>query len=851
LNGQIVALSNVVKRASIEAKPFEFLRKRLHDRADSEHEQAILRIVIVAIVLVVMALRYSPSTDDQWAIAFPVIYLGFSLVLLAGICIWPAQNVQRRLLGALGDNVAATAVMFLAGDVGTAMIGVYLFVSFGNGFRYGRRYLFISQVLAILGFASVLLIDDHWANHQTAGWCLMVALIVLPLYVSTLLKRVHEAQRRAEEASKAKSTFLANMSHEMRTPLNGIAGVSELLQASNLDTHQTELVRLLRHSVALMRSLIDEVLDISKIEAGQLSIELVDFDLHATINSLATLMRQHATSKGLRLYAMIDPAIDYQLRSDPHHLRQILLNLLSNAVKFTERGTIELLVKLVEETNDGLRVRFEVRDTGIGISQEAQARIFERFVQADNSTTRRYGGTGLGTTIAKQLVELMGGQIGVESTIGAGSTFWFELPLLRSMSTPTASDTRPANVGILVAGNGVSSNLATLIQSACGRVDVVSDASRLASRVEELESTGHSVTAVFATGDVEAARNAFEALATERRSSALAMIYLSPASVGTEGMRLNGIDGAMSVPAFAASPRILRNAIHAATSREPLREAEVIALADALKQQRQPLKVLVAEDNTTNQTIIRKLLESAGHTVFIAQDGEEALDVFVNETVEFAILDFNMPARTGTEVTSAIRTMEPTGTRTPIIVLSASVTPETREHALRAGADEFIGKPFEAGALLQTIDRVARRVSRMSQHPSKRTASQASVTELELPVLDAARLAAVEQIAPNPAFLGELLRGFAADVRMLLARIDDAVRKQQYMQVADAAHAVRGAAVGIGARRLSARAEVLEGAAKSGDEQRTVELAAELHQVFRVTGEQLSEYAVRTHRMSL
>jgi CheY-like chemotaxis protein/HPt (histidine-containing phosphotransfer) domain-containing protein len=423
--------------------------------------------------------------------------------------------------------------------------------------------------------------------------------------------------------------------------------------------------------------------------------------------------------------------------------------------------------------------------------------------------------------------------------------------LLRSVSAPASSDARPANVGILLAGDAVPSNLATLIQSACGRVDVVSDASTLANRVEELESTGYSVTAVFATGDVEVARNAFEALATEKRSSTLAMIYLSPASVGAEGMRLDGIDGAMSVPAFVASPRILRNAIHAATSREPLREAEVIALADVFKQQRQPLKVLVAEDNTTNQTIIRKLLESAGHTVFIAQDGEEALDVFVNETVEFAILDFNMPARTGTEVASAIRTMEPTGTRTPIIILSASVTPETREHALQAGADEFIGKPFDAGALLQTIDRVARRATRLSQHPSKRAASQASVTELELPVLDPARLAAVEQIAPNSAFLGDLLRGFAADVRMLLDRIDDAVGRHQYMQVADAAHAVRGAAVGIGARRLAGRAEVLETAAKSGDGRRTAELAAELRHVFRVTNEQLADYAVRTHRMSL
>ncbi len=407
---------------------FSRLKARLRSRTDSEHEQAVLRIVIVGIVLAVMAVKHPDERLLVWVLMADLL---FAIGVLLAVVIWPSENVPRRLLGSLADNGTATAVMFLAEDAGTAMIGVYLFVSFGNGFRYGRTYLFISQALAIVGLTSVLLFDDFWGNHQTAGWCLMVALVVLPLYVSTLLKRVHEAQHRAEEANRAKSTFLANMSHEMRTPLNGIAGVTELLQTTRLDLHQEELTRLLRHSVALLRSLVDDVLDITKIEAGQLTVEIVDFDLHATINSLATLMRQHAVAKNLKLYAMIDPNIDYQLRGDPHHLRQVLLNLLSNAVKFTETGTIDALVKLVAETKDGLRIRFEVRDTGIGIPLEAQQRIFERFVQADSSTTRRYGGTGLGTTIAKQLVELMGGRIGVESTLGVGSTFWFEIPLLR------------------------------------------------------------------------------------------------------------------------------------------------------------------------------------------------------------------------------------------------------------------------------------------------------------------------------------------------------------------------------------------------------------------------------------
>ena len=748
------------------------LKARLGARPDSEHEQAVLRILIVGIVLAIMTVMHPDERLLVWVLSADVVFaVGVFLAVIA----WPAANVPRRLLGSLADNVTATAVMFLAEDAGTAMIGVYLFVSFGNGFRYGRSYLFISQALAIIGFASVLYFDDYWGQHQTAGWCLLVALVVLPVYVSTLLKRVHEAQRRAEEANKAKSTFLANMSHEMRTPLNGIAGVTELMQTTRLDVHQDELVRLLRHSVTVLRSLVDDVLDITKIEAGQLTVEIIDFDLHAMINSLATLMRQHAVAKQLRLYAMIDPNIDYQLRGDPHHLRQVLLNLLANAVKFTDAGSIEILVKLHTETKDALRVRFEVRDTGIGISDEAQKRVFERFVQADSSTTRRYGGTGLGTTIAKQLVELMGGQIGVDSTLGVGSTFWFEIPLLRA-TAPAEAPADRQSAAILLADGQAARNLLPVLRAACERVEHVLEPSALLQRIALLKNEGYGIAAIFAAGDMHRARDAFELIGRESSEAATAMVYLAPAAVSTAGARLDGIDGAITVAADAASPRVLRNAIHAAATRESSPGAEVIALADVLRQKRQALRILVAEDNSTNQAIISKLLESAGHTVLLAEDGERALDVFAANAPDLAILDFNMPLRTGTEVAMAIRTMEATGVRMPIVVLSASVTPESRERALACGADEFVGKPFEASALLQTIDRLARRTSRAVQNPTTRSDKTGSVTELDISVLDPARLAAVEEIAPDDAFLATLLRGFQSDVEKLLLQLDGANR---------------------------------------------------------------------------
>ena len=435
------------------------LKDRLRKREDSEHEQAILRIVIVGLVLAYMALFHgAPSSwpTEQAEIVYILgAFFGVAISIFVAICIDPKVNVGRRLIGMAADVAGCTWYMWVAGEYGFFVIGILLFITFGNGFRYGTRYLFGCQALCIGGLVSVIAFVPFWQQRQIAGIGLLIALVVLPLYVSTLLKRIHEARARAEEANLAKTTFLDNMSHEMRTPLNGIVGVVDLFTTTELSAQQGELVRLLRHSVSVLRSLVDDVLDISKIEAGRLSLEVSSFDLFASVNALVQLLRPHARSKGLELHASVDPALEYRVRGDAHHLRQILLNLLGNAIKFTEKGEVTLAVLLRKQTDTGITARFEVRDTGIGIPNHRLPHIFERFMQADQSTTRRFGGSGLGTTIAKQLVELMGGTIGVESQLGEGTTFWFELPLLRDTShtavVPEVSETRAGHHTILIA----------------------------------------------------------------------------------------------------------------------------------------------------------------------------------------------------------------------------------------------------------------------------------------------------------------------------------------------------------------------------------------------------------------
>jgi two-component system sensor histidine kinase RpfC len=843
-------VASVGQMSSTEARSIQTpwllgrLLRRLRARSDSEHEQAILRIVLVGLITIYMwvtsiATPTSLGVADRALLMGLVGFFALSLVLFASICAWPGANPTRRVVGMLADAGGTTFALFLTGSEGVGLIGVYLFITFGNGFRYGRTYLFACQALCLLGLVSVVQFAPWWHREPIIGWGLIVSLIVLPLYVSTLLKRIHEARSRAEEANRAKSSFLANMSHEMRTPLNGIVGITDLLQTTDLSPAQVEFMRLLRHSVSLLRSLVDDVLDISKIEAGRIAIEIIEFDLHAMLSGLVRLLRPHAAGKNIELRASVDPAIDYRLRGDPHHIRQVLVNLLSNAIKFTERGCVTVSVQLKGETAEGFRVRFEVRDTGIGISDQAREKIFEQFVQADDSTTRRYGGTGLGTTIAKQLVELMGGAIGLTSQLGKGSTFWFELPLLRSAPASADAAANEAQVAAIVVADAEEfARFKPLVDSACTRVETTHSASTALTQLRLLRGQAGVVPAVFVAGDPAAAHSIFKNIVAEHPDEPTAMIYLARTPLNAvDAKRLREVEG-VSCIGPDASPRIVRNAIHLATANEGRIGAEVIDLGLVLKQKRQSLRILVAEDNLTNQTIIRQLMESAGHVVILASDGEEALDLYEREKPDLAILDFNMPERSGLEVVAAIRAMEATGTRLPAIILSASVTPETREHARRAGADEFVGKPFDAAVLLQVVDRVARRTTADGKVPQ----SVSVVVRGAMPLVDRARLRDVEKIARDPEFLGKLLAGFSADVKSLLERLDAAATDGNLPDIPDVTHAIKGAALGIGAQQLGARCLEIDNAAAQGDVALVRSLVLELRKCFAATSAQLDSY---------
>lgn len=785
------------------------MRVHIHARPDSEFQQSLIRLAIGIVFFVYFSNPTLALSEAARGAALLSLGPFFTVALIITIATLIDCKISplRRCLSLLLDYGITSFLLMTTGESGTPLLAVYLWVTMGYGFRYGPTYLIAAAFMAVMAFLVVIATSSYWETHPSISSAFLLSMIAVPLYTVSLLKQLHGAVEREKSANRAKSIFLANMSHELRTPLNGVIGVSDLLNETLLNKEQKEYTDIIRSSANTLLDLIENVLDISRIEAGKLSTDPEDFDLHQLINSTVLMLENQANKKGLIIGAHIAPQTPFQLNGDARHLRQILINLLGNAIKFTEYGRIDVFIRPVGQANPQ-RLRIEVVDTGIGISEEAQGLVFERFTQADTSVTRRYGGTGLGTTIAKQLVEMMGGQIGLHSREGEGTTFWLEVPFALqnvpagSGSVSTASFEASMRVGIL-ASNELAGRMEEVIKSWGAEVVLIDSTARLAAELSSHLAGGTPLGAVVVE-QASLPSDPIQFLNLLRQGSSFSELpVILVNSTQTTGMAGGEIPsdihlirgGFASVLGMPVNPTLLFNAIHAVV-RQGLPQ-NVVSLAQRFQTRggTKRLHIMVAEDNSVNQRVIRGLLNHAGFEVVLAQDGQEALTILEsNDRFDLAIIDMHMPELSGPEVIQRWRFME-TG-HLPIIMLTADAREDAEHASKEAGADAFLTKPISSNAL---IDMILQLVG-----PKRLSSTTSSLTlALKTGILDETILENLAQMGGGQSFVRELIHAFDEDSKRSISEVEHALLTHDYGKWHDQLHMLKGGASDVGAHELA------------------------------------------------
>ncbi len=800
----------------------------LSRRPDSEHEQALVRIVLssLATVYLCWSVHRDGLLDVQenrllWMCG---LYVLFSIGLFFLITLDPKVSSVRRGLGILGD-LSTTSVGIAAADAaGAPLYVVLLWVIFGNGFRYGRVYLFAAAAYGTFAFAAAIHVNPYWKDKLILGIGLMAGLVVLPLYVSSLLKRLTIAGTRAEEANRAKNRFLANMSHEMRTPLNGIIGMLDLLKGTPLSTEQEELTKTIDDSAHTLLFLMQDVLDLSKIESGKVSVAVLDFDLYAVVKHTVAIVEPQARFKGLSTFLHVPSNVPFLLRGDPLLLRQVLLNLLGNAMKFTEKGEVGVRVTLESETPRHARVRFEVADTGIGISAEAQRRIFDRFTQADESITRRFGGTGLGTTISKEIVEMMGGTIGVRSEPGRGSTFWFTVELTKQsrqedLAAP-AADLVDRRALVLSSEPEAADSLRAHLSGWGIHVTAVDRSAQAFARIVGSSNAGTPFDFVLVVReglDMDPAGFA-RAVRSDSTIHESRLILVAREGEGGEPVAAEGYSAALSAP---ADKRMLFNALHFSRAGTMADDPSVDSLAEKYRRKNvggRKLRVLVAEDNRTNQMVIGKILERAGHDFKIVANGEEVLGALKEKAFDIALLDLHMPVMGGIEAAKLARFMSPGSPRMPIVALTADATPEAREECEEAGMDACLTKPIDTRKLFDLFETLvpgggAERGSTEEGAPEAEAAEAASEGREKPPILDPRYLQELSDLGGTSDFVVRLAWTFLKGSKEKVRGLERAVAERDVEKARELAHALKGNSGQIGAIALMLACERFSGVA--------------------------------------
>ncbi len=831
---------------------------------DNEFEQAIVRValglLLIALFGYLNGLGLRPSGIHTEIVVVLAGFLLVSMGIAANILAKPGNVPARRVCVILLDVGTLTYLLLIGAEHSAPLYFFYLWIIIGYGFRFGRAYLFVALGITLAGFGLVIAIAPYWHDELGLSLGLWLGTLLISIYFSVLVGRLFGALEQANIANAAKRQFICAVSHELRTPLNAMIGMLDLLKTTRINSEQEEMLDCMTTTSQVMLSQIEDVLDFSKIEADKMSVERVDFDIYRLAHNIHAMFRYRVDPLATEWLLQIDSDVPVMLNGDPHHLRQILVNLVGNAVKFTEQGRVALRLRRLASSDADVKLLFSVADTGIGIAKEVHGRIFESFTQADESIARRYGGTGLGTTICKQLVELMGGRIGFCSEPGKGSEFWFELNFGPAISQQPLIQTPPIDMHLMLIGSVKEfPALATDIARGCRRVPVAVDSIDAAiDALAQARLAGNPVALTFvevrwwpeqSTADwAISISDTLQSLRAAARDFVTVFVLLvpsqMPAALAKELAESAGFFATLSVgyQPVALSRLMLAAALSCGEAvRIAITSASEPPVAASASQLRpvlttDGLEVMIVEDNPTNRRVLQMILERAGHRCVLARDGEEGLELIAKHPVDAIVLDMNMPSVHGTEVARLCRLMGGRPAATPIIMFSANVTPEAREECLSAGANAFVPKPIQVESFLHTLEELA------GPH---RTLPKSTVLAPVIvddagshcsahaeAILDLQILKNLETVSKDPAFLDDLITEYRTDSWRLLQRLAQGIENESDHEIKEVLHALRGSALSIGATSMKIICKRFECLSPCGMKEKKNDILRELNQAF-------------------
>ncbi len=779
----------------------DFICKGLSEEALLEYEQAVIRVLFTASVVIYFLIHdvfYAHTNIFNTAFYLASLYLLFSIGVILSFIVYKKESRFRKSITMLGDHGMTCLAMYRSGEAGVPLFTVILWITVGYGARYGMKYLYLGMFFSLAGLLILINTNDFWLEHPIIGYGMIVTNIIIPVFVSRLLMQLSDAKAKAEQADEAKGRFLANMSHEMRTPLSGIIGIAKLLYKEKLPPSILSSIVTIDHSANHLLQLIDDILNFSRIEAGTLHVNMASFDVYETIHSVSDSLMPVAKEKNLGFHVFISTDVPVSLVGDASRLKQILINLCGNAIKFTKHGYIEIKVNALSVDDAEAILRFEIIDTGIGIPKEALPYIFERFNQVDDSITRQYGGSGLGTTISKELVELMGGQIHVQSDMGKGSRFYFDIPM-QVVETPITEEFAKVKCLIYTRNESLKTRLEGFTSRWGLNIHSTADLHNICPLLVQNEDEISGLPILLIDGlSVEGDLNEFLKYVSFGVSRDVDTVLID-----LKECRSDSEESVAAIVTDLSTPRQLFNALHAVNRKTEL-PTGITNLSDATKAHFKKLNILIAEDSRVNRMILEEMLKAHDMNVLSAEDGDQALELFEEHVFDLAIVDMQMPNVGGLDVIREYNAVNGLYNKIPFIVLTANVTTDAKKECERAGAVAYMKKPVDEHELLKAIYQYTDTKGERHNAPFMEIAptEPGQTRQLDSDGLDMKVLDNLKRLGSKDGLFEAFISNYLQDLEVSLKVIEHAIEENDFDRYHDEAHAVKGASANIGANEV-------------------------------------------------